>query len=157
MPVSKIPPGFHTITPSLIVRDAAKAIDFYKKALGAEERMRMASPDGKIGHAELKIGDSIIFLSEESQQMGTKSPQTLGGTSSYLYLYVEDVDAVYERALKAGAESVMALADQFYGDRSGGIKDPSGNIWYIATHKEDVAPDELKRRAEAAMIQGGQH
>lgn len=156
MPVSKIPPGFHTITPSLIVRDAAKAIDFYKKALGAEERMRMASPDGKIGHAELKIGDSIIFLSEESQQMGTKSPQTLGGSSTYLYLYVEDVDSSFKRAVDAGGKVTMPVTDMFWGDRFGQIVDPFGHSWGLSTHVEDVTEAETEKRAKDFYAQMGQ-
>ena len=147
MPVSKVPPGFHTITASLIVRDGAHAIDFYKKALGAEERMRMVSPDGKISHAELKIGDSILFLTDESPAMGTKSPQTLGGTASNLYLYVEDVDSAFKRAVDAGGKATMPVTDMFWGDRFGQFVDPFGHAWGLSTHVEDVSDEETERRA----------
>ena len=129
-----IPPGFHTVTPSLIVRNGAEAIEFYKKALGAQELMRMAGPDGKIGHAELKIGDSIVFLTDENPAMGCKSPQTLGGTASSLYLYVEDVDKAFQRAIDAGGKVTMPVADMFWGDRFGNFAqhshpglDPAGD------------------------------
>jgi PhnB protein len=148
MPVSRIPPGFHTVTPSLIVRNAEQAIEFYKKALGAEERMRMASPDGKIGHAELKIGDSIIFLAEESPAMGTKSPQSLGGTTSYLYLYVEDVDSAFRRAAaEAGVKTTMPVTDMFWGDRYGQFMDPYSHMWGLSTHTEDLSEQEIEKRA----------
>ena len=149
MAVKPIPDGYHTVTPYVTVPGVAALITFLENAFGATEIFRMAGPDGRVGHAEVKVGDSMLMLGEPRGQW---KPMPCA-----IYLYVEDVDAVYERALKAGAESVMPLADQFYGDRSAGVKDPSGNIWYIATHTEDVAPDELKRRAEAAMKQGGQH
>ena len=125
MPVSKIPPCFHTVTPSLIVRNGAQAIEFYKKALGAEERMRMEGPDGKIGHAELKIGDSIIFMTDETPAMGTKSPQTLGGTTGNLYLYIEDVDTSFKRAVDAGGKATMPVTDMFWGDRFGSLSIPT--------------------------------
>jgi PhnB protein len=148
-----IPPGFHTITPSLIVRNAADAIEFYKKALGAEERVRMVSPDGKIGHAELKIGDSIIFLAEENPGMNSKSPQTLGGTASNLFLYVEDVDTAFQRAVDAGGQITMPVSDMFWGDRFGTFVDPSGHSWGLSTHKEDLNPQEIEEGAKAFYAQ----
>ena len=138
------PKGFHTVTPSLTVRNAAQAIEYYKKALGAEEIMRMASPDGKISHAELKIGDSIIFLNDENPAWGGKSPQTLGGTPSGIYLYVEDVDKSFQRALDAGGETKMPVADMFWGDRMGSFVDPYGHAWTIATHTQDLTEQEIK-------------
>jgi len=143
-----IPLGFHTITPSLFVRNAEQAIDFYKKALGAEERMRMAGPSGKVDHAELKIGDSVIFLSEENPTFGTKSPQTLGGASSALYLYLEDVDGAFQRAIDAGGKVQMPVADMFWGDRAGNFVDPFGHSWTLSTHSEDLTAQEVEERAE---------
>jgi PhnB protein len=151
MTVKPIPDGYHTVTPYLIIRDAARALEFYKTAFGATELMRMASPDGRIGHAEIRIGDSPIMLADEVPQMGMHSPQSLGGSSVNILLYVEDVDAVFNQALAAGATVLRPLADQFYGDRSGSVTDPFGHMWSVATHKEDVPPDELQRRAESAM------
>lgn len=151
-----IPEGFHTITPSLVVRDAAKAIDFYKKALGAQELMRMPSPDGKIIHAELKIGDSIIFLSDEMPHASSKSPQTLGASTGVLNLYVEDVDKSFQRAVDAGGKVTMPVADQFWGDRYGSLVDPFGHIWGIGTHKEDLSPQEIDERAKAFFAQMAQ-
>lgn len=143
-----VPHGYHTVTPSLVVRDAAKAIEFYKKALGAEERMRMASPDGKIVHAELQIGDSIIFLADECPGMGlSQSPQTLGGSTGTLNLYVGDVDTAYQRAVAAGAKVAMPVADMFWGDRYGTFVDPFGHPWGLATHKEDLTAEEIEERA----------
>jgi PhnB protein len=138
------PKGFHTVTPSLTVRNAAQAIDFYKKALGAEELMRMAGPDGKIGHAEIKIGDSIIFLNDENPAWGCSSPQTLGGTPAGLYLYVEDVDKSFQRAVDAGGQTKMPVADMFWGDRLGSFVDPYGHAWTLATHTQDLSLEELK-------------
>ena len=143
-----IPKGYHTITPSLTCRDAAKAIDFYKKAFGAQELMRMPSPDGKIGHAEIKIGDSVVFISDEFPGR-TAAPSLTATPSSSLFLYVEDVDAVYNRAVSAGAKSTMPLQDMFWGDRFGNVVDPFGHQWGLATHIEDVAPDEIERRSAA--------
>jgi len=143
-----IPPGFHTVTPSLIVQNAAEAIEFYKKALGAEEIMRMTGPDGKIGHAELKIGDSIIFLTDEMPGMNSKSPQTLGGTSGSLYLYVEDVDKAFQRALDAGGKVSMPLMDMFWGDRFGSFVDPYGQTWALSTHTMDMSPEEIDAGAK---------
>ena len=143
-----IPEGFHSITPSLVVRDAAKAIDFYKNALGAQELVRMPGPDGKIMHAEIKIGDSIIFIGEENPQMGVKSPQTLGGCTGTLNLYVSDVDQTFRQAITAGGRESMPVADQFWGDRYGTFVDPFGYSWGIATHKEDLSPAEMDQRAQ---------
>ena len=143
-----IPEGFHSVTPSLIVRDAAKAIDFYKRALGAQELVRMPGPDGTIMHAEIKIGDSIIFLGEENPQMGAKSPQTLGGCTGTLSVYVPNVDDVFKQAISTGAKETMPVADQFWGDRYGTFVDPFGYQWGIATHKEDLNPQEMQERAQ---------
>jgi PhnB protein len=148
MAVNAIPKGYHTMTPCLVAEGASKLIDFLKKAFEAEEIFRMARPDGGIMHAEIKIGDSMVMLGDATEQW---KPIT-----GAIYLYVNDADAVYKRALQAGATSIMEPVDQFYGDRHGGVKDPAGNIWWIATHKEDVPPDELKKRAEAFMTQQAQ-
>lgn len=144
--VKPVPEGFHSITPSLVCKDAARAIEFYKKAFGAQERMRMPTPDGKIGHAELKIGDSIIFLSDEFPQMGALAPTSPSGCG--LNLYVPEVDAVFNRAISAGATATMPVADMFWGDRYGKLNDPFGYQWGIATHIEDVAPEEMDRRSK---------
>jgi PhnB protein len=147
--VKPIPEGFHTVTPSLIVRDAVKAIDFYKKALGAQELVRMPGPDGKIMHAELKIGDSIIFLAEENAQMqNVKSPQSLGGCTGTLNLYVPNVDEQFRQAISAGGRESMPVADQFWGDRYGSFVDPFGYSWGIATHKEELTPEQMGKRAQ---------
>jgi len=144
-----IPEGFHSVTPSLIVRDAPRAIDFYKKAFGAQELTRMPGPDGKIMHAEIKIGDSIIFLGEENPQMGhVKSPQTLGGCTGTLNIYVPDVDQTFKQAVSAGGKETMPVADQFWGDRYGSLIDPFGYSWGVATHKEDLKPEEMGQRAQ---------
>src|SRR5581483_398803 len=152
-----IPQGLHTVTPSLVVRGATEAIDFYKKALGAEELMRMTTPDGKIGHAELKIGDSVIFISDEFPNMGvTRSPQSLGGCTTTLNLYVPDVDASFQRAISAGGKTTMPVDDMFWGDRFGTFSDPFGHHWGLATHKEDLTADEIEKRARdfyASMAQ----
>jgi PhnB protein len=148
--VKPIPNGYHTATPYLFVNDAARAIDFYKAAFKAKELMRMAAPGGRVGHAQIKIGDSCIILSDESPEMGARGPKTLGGSPVMLYLYVKDVDAVVEQAVAAGAKLLHPVKDQFYGDRSGGLEDPFGHLWHIATRKEHVPPKELRRRAEAA-------
>lgn len=142
--VTPIPDGFHTITPALIVNDAAKAIEFYKEALGAEEIMCLKSPDGAmVMHCELKIGNSIIFLSDEYPDMGSRSPKTLGGSPVSLQLYVEDVDASFERAIKAGAETIMPVEDMFWGDRFGMVSDPFGHTWGFSTHIKDLTPEEI--------------
>jgi PhnB protein len=148
--VKPIPEGYHTLTPYLIVHDAAGAIEFYKQAFGATEMFRMDGPDGRIGHAEMRVGDSQIMLADEHPEMNARSPQTMGGSPVSFMLYVEDVDGMVAQALAAGATLKRPIADQFYGDRTGGVEDPFGHNWYIATHVEDVAPDELQRRAAAA-------
>jgi PhnB protein len=145
-----IPEGYHNATPYLIVNDAAAAIEFYKTAFGAKELMRMPKPNGKIGHAEIKIGDSPIMLADEAPEVGARSPRTIGGSPVSIFLYVEDVDTTFNKAVKAGAKVQRPLADQFYGDRTGGIEDPFGHVWYVATHVEDVPPEEMKKRAAAA-------
>lgn len=142
--VKAIPEGYHSVTPYLYIRGAAGAIDFYKKVFGATEKMRMAGPDGKIGHAELQIGDSVVMLADETPQ--AKSPETLGGTSGSLLLYLENVDSVVENAVKAGAKILKPTADQFYGERMGTLVDPFGQVWSVATHTEDVSPEEMERR-----------
>jgi PhnB protein len=151
MAVKPIPDGYHTVTPYLIVRGAAAALDFYKKAFGATELFRMPGPDGKIGHAEIRIGDSMIMLADEAPQMGALGPQATVRPPVCLCLYVEDVDTLAAQAVAAGAKELRPVRDQFYGDRSGMFEDPFGHVWNISTHKEDVAPDELQRRSEAAM------
>jgi len=147
--VKPIPEGYHTATPYLIIKGAARAIEFYKKAFGATELMRMAQPDGRIGHAEIRIGNSPIMLADEVPEMGHRSPQSLGGSPVSILLYVEDVDALFSQAVAAGAKVERPVKDQFYGDRTGGVTDPFGHVWYIATHKEDVSPEEMKKRAAA--------
>ncbi len=147
MAVRAKPDGYHSVTPYLVVEGAGELIDFIKRAFGAEEVMRLEAPGGQVGHAELRIGDSRVMLGDAQ---GTHTP-----TRAMLHLYVDDADAVYRRALAAGATSEQEPADQFYGDRSGGVRDKWGNRWWIATHVEDVPPDELRRRAEAAMRKAG--
>ena len=144
-----IPEGYHSVTPYLYMNDAARAIEFYKQVFGATEIMRMDAPGGKIGHAEIKIGDSHVMLGDECEDADARSPQTIGGSPVGLLLYVEDVDAVVERALAAGAKLLEPLEDKFYGDRMGKIVDPSGHIWAVATHKEDVSPEEMEKRVAA--------
>ena len=151
MAVQPVPDGYHTVSPYLAVEDAAAAIDYYKKAFGATERVRMEAPDGKIGHAELEIGDSIVMLADPTPQASTKPPHELGGTSAGVFLYVEDVDTVVKRAVDAGATVTMEVADQFWGDRFGTVTDPFGQVWSVATHIEDVPPAEMAERAKAAM------
>jgi len=151
MAVKPIPDGYHSVTPYLIVHDAAAALEFYRKALGAVELMRLPAPGGRIGHAEFRIGDSPVMLADENPAMNAKSPRTIGGSPVSLMVYVEDVDALVAQAVAAGATLVRPVANQFYGDRTGGIDDPFGYHWYLATHVEDVPPDELERRAAKAM------
>ena len=146
--VQPIPAGYHSVTPYLMVRDGAKAIAFYKQAFGAEEVMRFEGPPGRIAHAEVKIGDSHVMLADEQPDEGHVGPQTLGGAGVSLMLYVNDVDATFAKAVAAGATSKRAVADQFYGDRLGTLVDPFGHVWSIATHKEDLSMDEVKRRME---------
>jgi PhnB protein len=155
MAVKPIPEGYHTVTPYLIIKGAASAIEFYKKAFGATELFRMAGPDGKVGHAEIKIGDSVIMLADEHPDMGHRSPQSLGGTPVSILLYVENVDARFAQATAAGGKVMRPLQDQFYGDRSGTLTDPYGHVWTIATHKEDVPPDEMEKRAKEYMKKQG--
>ena len=145
--VKPIPDGYHAITPYLSIKGASDAIEFYKKAFGATEVMRMAQPDGRIGHAELQIGDSKIMLADEHPEMDFRSPRALGGTPVMLHLYVNDVDTVVGRAIAAGAKVLRPIQDQFYGDRSGSVADPYGHVWHVATHKEDLSMDEIRRRA----------
>jgi len=151
MAVKPIPEGYHTVSPYLAVDDAAKAIAFYTKAFGAKEVLRMDAPGGKVGHAELQIGDSRIMLSDPFPQASTRPPKDLGGTSSSVFMYSEDVDAAVRQAVDAGATVTMEVADQFWGDRFGSITDPFGHSWSIATHVEDVPPEEMAERAKAAM------
>ncbi len=145
--VKPIPDGYHTLTPYLFIQGAAAAIEFYKKAFNATEIMRMPGPDGKIGHAEIRIGNSAIMLADENLQMGARSPKTIGGSPMLLHLYVSDVDAQFAQAIAAGAIVTRPIANQFYGDRSGGLEDPFGFAWHLATHIENVPPQEMMRRA----------
>jgi PhnB protein len=145
MSVKPIPEGYHSVTPYLIVKGAAKAIDYYKKVFGATEIMRMPGPNGTVGHAEIKIGDSVIMLADE-QQGNFRSPEGLGGSPVSLMVYVEDVDKTFKQAVSNGAKEVRAIQDQFYGDRSGNLVDPFGHVWTVATHKEDVSQAEMQRR-----------
>jgi PhnB protein len=151
MAVKPVPEGYHTLTTYLTVDRGTEAIEFYKKAFGAEERFRMDGPNGTIGHAELAIGDSILMLADDSPQSSTKSPKELGGSSAGVFMYVEDVDAVVKRAVDAGASLTMEVADMFWGDRFGTVTDPFGHVWSIATHVEDVPPEEMGERAKQAM------
>ncbi len=153
-----IPEGYHSVTPYLIIKGATEAIDFYKKAFGATELFRMPAPGGKIGHAEIKIGDSPIMLADESPEMGYKSPQSLGGSPISIMIYVTDVDTVFKQAIAAGGKEQRPVKDQFYGDRSGTLEDPFGHVWHVATHKEDVSPEEMERRMKTytAASGGGQ-
>ena len=145
-----IPDGYHTATPYLIIRGAAGAIEFYQKAFAATELFRMAAPDGKIGHAEIKIGDSPIMLADEFPEMGYLGPQTLGGSPVSIMIYVEDVDTIFNQAVAAGATVKEAVSDKFYGDRIGTLTDPFGHVWHVSTHKEDVSVEEMEKRAKAA-------
>jgi PhnB protein len=151
MAVKPIPEGYTSATPYLAVDDAAEAIEYYKKAFGAKERVRMEAPGGKIGHAELEIGDSLVMLADPFPQSSTRPPKELGGTSVSVFMYVEDVDAVVKQAVDAGATVTMDVADQFWGDRFGSVSDPFGHSWSIATHVEDVPPEEMAERSKAAM------
>jgi len=148
-----IPNDYPSVTPYLIVDGASAAIEFYGSVLGAQERMRMAAPDGKVGHAELSIGDSLIMLADEHVEMDIRGPRSVGGTPVTLHVYVEDSDGVFERAIEAGARSLRPVEDKFYGDRSGQFEDPFGHRWDVATHVEDVPPEEMSKRA-AAMAAG---
>jgi PhnB protein len=152
--VQAIPEGYPRVTPYLYVDGAAAAMDFYTQVLGATERMRMPGPQGKLGHAELLLGDSVIMLSDEWPEMGVLGPGKVGGSPVTLHVYVEDVDNVFERAVQAGAKPIRPVENQFYGDRSGQFEDPFGHKWNVASHVEDVPPDEMERRM-AEMAQGG--
>jgi PhnB protein len=152
MPVKPIPEGYHTLTPYFTVRDAERAIQFYKNAFGAQERGVMKGPDGKVVHAELKIGDSVVMLGDEFPDFGVFSPESSGGgTSMGLHIYVENVDQAFDRAVKAGAKVEMPVSDQFWGDRYGKLVDPFGHKWSIATHTQDLSMDEMKKGMDEAM------
>ncbi|HEX2271599.1 MAG TPA: VOC family protein [Pyrinomonadaceae bacterium] len=151
--VKPIPEGYHSLTPYLIIDGAAQALEYYKKAFGATELFRMEH-EGKIGHAEMKIGDSPFMLSDEHSEMGYRGPKALGGSPVGLMIYVDDVDAIFKQAIEAGGTEMKAVQDQFYGDRSGTLTDPFGHVWTVATHKEDVSPEEMDKRM-AAMAAGG--
>jgi PhnB protein len=159
MAVKSIPEGYHSVTPYLIIKGASNAIEFYKKAFGAVELFRFPAPGGKIGHAEIKIGDSPIMLADEYPEMGYgyTSPQTVGGSSVSIMIYVEDVDTTFKQAIAAGGKEQRPVKDQFYGDRTGTLEDPFGHIWHVATHKEDVSAEEMERRAKthSAAASGG--
>ena len=159
MAVKPIPEGYHSVTPYLIINGAADAIEFYKQAFGATELFRFPAPDGKIGHAEIKIGDSPIMLADEFAEMGYKGPRALGGSPVSLMIYLEDVDTVFNRAVEAGASVKEAVQDKFYGDRTGTLTDPFGHVWHVSTHKEDVSMAEMEERAKQASAKasgGGQ-
>lgn len=151
MSVKPVPDGYHTLTPFLTVRDAARAIEFYKQAFGAEERGVAKDPDGKVMHAELKIGDSIIMLSDEYPDFGSLSPESIGGSGMGLHIYLADVDAAFDRAVKAGAQVEMPVMDQFWGDRYGKLRDPFGHKWSIGTHVKDVSREEMKQGMDEAL------
>ena len=154
MSVKPIPDGYHSVTPYLSIRGAAEAIEFYKQALGANELFRLVMPSGDIGHAEIMIGDSHIMMADPCEEFNFRSPKVLGGSSVGLHVYDEDVDKLFAQAVAAGAKVVKPVQDQFYGDRGGTLEDPFGHVWFLATHKEDLAPEEINRRAEALFKQG---
>lgn len=147
--VKPIPSAHHTVTPYLAIKNAAKALEFYKEAFGATESYKLMLPDGRLGHAEIRLGDSVIMLADEFPEYGGKSPATLGGSPVSIHLYVEDADAFFNKALAAGAKERKPVMDQFDGDRSGELQDPFGHLWWVATHKEDVTPEELQKRVQA--------
>src|SRR5262245_326161 len=149
MAVKPIPDGYSSVTPYLALKQAADAIEFYRRAFGAKERMRLMAPNGKVAHAELTIGDSVVMLADEHPEMNF--PESFNGTSITLHLYVKDVDASFRKATEAGAKPLRQVEDQFYGDRSGAVRDPFGHVWHLATHKEDLSSEEIARRAEAAF------
>lgn len=153
--VKPVPEGFHTVTPHLVIKGAAEAIEFYKKAFGAEELRRLPGPDGKLIHAAVKIGDSVVFLVDERPEWGSRGPRSVGGTPVGLHLYVEDVDAVFNQAVATGATVKMPLDDMFWGDRYGIVTDPFGHDWSLASHKEDLTPDQIAKGAEAMFAKGG--
>lgn len=148
-----IPRQYHTVTPSLVVAGAAKALEFYKKAFGAEERSRFPGPDGSIMHAEIRIGDSVVMLADEMPEQGGRGPKSIGGTPVSFFVYRENVDAEWKRAVDAGAKEIMPLADQFWGDRTGCLEDPFGHHWWLAQHIEDLTPEEMQKRGEAFFSQ----
>jgi PhnB protein len=155
MKVKPIPDGCHTVTPYLMIKGASEAIEFYKRAFGATEMFRLTKPNGEIGHAEIKIGDSQIMMADDcGGQSSFRSPGALVGSSVGLYVYVENVDALFAQAVDAGAKVINPVQDQFYGDRTGALEDPCGHIWFLATHIEDVSPEEISKRAEACFKQG---
>ena len=147
--VKPIPDGHRTVAPYLTIKNAAAALEFYKQGFGAVETYKLIVPDGRVGHAEIRLGDSLIMLSDEFPEFGGKAPEALGGSPVSIHLYVEDVDAFVKRAVAAGAREIKPVANQFYGDRSGQLQDPFGHLWWVATHKEDVASDEMQRRVRA--------
>ena len=147
--VKPVPEGHHTVTPYLAIKNAAKALDFYKRAFGATETYTLMMPDGRVGHAEIRLGDSVIMLSDEFPEYGNKGPDAFGGSPVTLHLYVDDVDAFFGKAVAAGARERKPVTDQFYGDRSGQLEDPFGHLWWVASHKEDVPPGEMQKRVEA--------
>jgi PhnB protein len=153
MKTKPIPEGHHTVTPYLAIKNAVKALEFYKKAFDATEVYKLVMPDGRLGHGEIRLGDSIIMLADEFPEFGGKAPDTLGGTAVNIHLYVEDVDSFFTKAVAAGAIERKAVKDQFYGDRSGQLEDPFGHLWWVATHKEDIAPDEMQKRVQAMFSQ----
>jgi len=155
MTVRPKPDGYHSVTPYLSIKGAAEAIEFYKRAFSATELFRLVAPSGDIGHAEIKIGNSAIMLADPCETGPFRSPQSLGGSSIGLHVYVEDVDALFAQAVGAGAKVVKPVQDQFYGDRTGTLEDPFGHVWFLATHKEDLTSEEIKKRAEALFKQGG--
>jgi PhnB protein len=156
MAVKPVPEGYHTLTPFLTVRDAARAIEFYKQAFGAQERGVAKDPNGKVMHAELKIGDSIIMLSDEYPEFGSLSPQSIGGSGMGLHIYLDGVDAAFDRAVKAGAQVEMPVMDQFWGDRYGKLRDPFGHNWSIGTHIKDMSQDEMKQGMDEALAKAEQ-
>lgn len=151
--VKPIPDGHHTVAPYLAIKNAVSALEFYQKAFGAKETYRLVLPDGRLGHAEIRLGDSLIMLADEFPEFGGKAPESLGGSPVSIHLYVEDVDAFVKRAVAEGARLLKPVADQFYGDRSGQLEDPYGHLWWVATHKEDVAPEEMQKRVRALFRQ----
>jgi PhnB protein len=155
MTVKAIPDGYHSVTPYLSIRGAAQALEFYQRAFNATEVFRLVAPSGEIGHAEIRIGDSAIMLADPCEEGSFRHPQSLGGSSVGLHLYVEDVDALFAQAVAAGAKTIRAVQDQFYGDRTGTLEDPFGHVWFLATHKEELTPEEINQRAEALFRQRG--
>lgn len=154
MSVKPIPEGYRSVTPYLSIKGAAKAIEFYKRAFGATELARLVTPTGEIGHAEIRIGDSIIMLADPCEDGAFRSPQSLGGSSVGLHVYVDNVDAQFAQAISAGAKEIKPVQDQFYGDRTGTLEDPFGHVWFLATHKEDLTPEEINKRAETLFKHG---